>query len=84
MAMDILDHIKQLSLEIHPQLIEWRRHLHQYPELSYQEHNTSKFISKVLQTYKIPAAGAWHCALTWTLCLFWKRTPLILSLKTKE
>ncbi len=52
--MDILNHIKQLSLEIHPQLIEWRRHLHQYPELSFQEHNTSKFISKVLQTYKIP------------------------------
>ncbi|MDG1719811.1 MAG: M20 family metallopeptidase, partial [Bacteroidia bacterium] len=48
-----MNHIKQLSLEIHPQLIEWRRHLHQYPELSFQEHNTSKFISKVLQTYKI-------------------------------
>jgi amidohydrolase len=54
MAMDILNHIKQLSLEIHPQLIEWRRHLHQYPELSFQEHNTSKFISKALQTYEIP------------------------------
>ena len=54
MAIDILNHIKQLSLEIHPQLIEWRRHLHQYPELSFQEHNTSKFISKALQTYKIP------------------------------
>ena len=52
--MDILNHIKQLSLEIHPQLIEWRRHLHQYPELSFQEHNTSKFISKALQTYEIP------------------------------
>jgi amidohydrolase len=31
-----------------------RRHLHQYPELSFQEYNTSKFISSLLSEWNIP------------------------------
>ncbi|MFE4898021.1 M20 metallopeptidase family protein [Peribacillus butanolivorans] len=36
------------------QLIEIRRHLHQYPELSFQEFKTSKFIASCLDTWDIP------------------------------
>lgn len=32
------------------QLIEWRRHFHRYPELSFQEEKTSQFIYDTLQT----------------------------------
>ncbi|MEH2921579.1 M20 peptidase aminoacylase family protein [Samsonia erythrinae] len=38
---------KSLSLE--QQLIHWRRHLHQYPELSNQEHHTTACITHWLQ-----------------------------------
>ncbi|MGD6818343.1 M20 family metallopeptidase [Metabacillus sp. 113a] len=31
------------------QLIRWRRHLHQYPELSFKETNTSAFVSEALK-----------------------------------
>ncbi len=32
------------------QVIEWRRHIHQNPELSYQEHNTAAYIKAALET----------------------------------
>jgi amidohydrolase len=31
-------------------VIEWRRHLHQNPELSYQEHNTAAYIKAALES----------------------------------
>jgi amidohydrolase len=46
--------IKQLSLEIEPYVINWRRHFHQYPELGFQEKNTSSFICKLLSHWNIP------------------------------
>ena len=30
------------------QMVEWRRHLHMHPELSFHEHETARFISNVL------------------------------------
>lgn len=36
--------IHQLSRQITPQLIEIRRHLHQFPELSFQEYETSRYL----------------------------------------
>jgi amidohydrolase len=33
---------------LNDQLGEWRRHLHMYPELSYQEHETTTFIASAL------------------------------------
>lgn len=33
------------------QLSEWRRHLHQYPELSFQEYETGKFVSRKLEEF---------------------------------
>ena len=35
--------------EITPKLIEWRRHIHSNPELSYREFKTMKFICDELQ-----------------------------------
>ncbi len=31
-----------------PQVVAWRRHLHQHPEVAFQEHQTSKFIRDTL------------------------------------
>lgn len=51
--MDLIDQIKLKSKEIFPLLVAWRRHLHQNPELSYQEHQTAKFIASILEEYGI-------------------------------
>lgn len=48
-AADISAEIKQASDKILPQVIEWRRHLHQFPELSNREFKTSKFVEEHLR-----------------------------------
>jgi amidohydrolase len=42
--MEHKDKIKQLAKEILPQVVAMRRHLHSFPELSFQEHNTSAYV----------------------------------------
>ncbi|WP_328216474.1 hypothetical protein [Ureibacillus terrenus] len=32
-------------------VVKWRRHLHQHPELSFEEHETSKFIAEKLEDF---------------------------------
>ncbi|MDJ0520301.1 MAG: M20 family metallopeptidase [Trichodesmium sp. MO_231.B1] len=39
--------------KLQPLLVEWRRHLHQRPELGFKEHLTGKFISQKLQEWGI-------------------------------
>lgn len=39
--------------ELLPQIIKWRRHIHQNPELSFEEHQTAEYIIAVLQSYRI-------------------------------
>jgi amidohydrolase len=46
--------IKDLSLRYLPEIISIRRHLHQHPELSFEEVKTSEFISSKLKEYNIP------------------------------
>lgn len=46
-----MDVAKELVLS-KDQLVEWRRHFHKYPELSFQEEKTSQFVFDILQ--KIP------------------------------
>jgi amidohydrolase len=48
--MEQLD-IKQNINQVKEELIEWRRYLHQHPELSFQEYHTSDFIYQQLKTF---------------------------------
>lgn len=48
--------LKNVRLEIRalqPQLVEWRRQIHQKPELGFQEKITAEFISQKLQNWGI-------------------------------
>ena len=40
----MIDSIKQAVAELQPQMVQWRRHLHQYPELSFHEATTVQFV----------------------------------------
>lgn len=46
--MSLLATIQKLSTQFAQQVVQFRRHLHQHPELSYQEVETSKFIAAQL------------------------------------
>jgi amidohydrolase len=46
--------VQQLVNELHPKLIEIRHHLHQYPELSFEEKETSRFVADRLKEWGIP------------------------------
>ncbi len=48
--MSLLEKIKQLSGDIHEDVIALRRHLHMHPELSYQEHETAAYVAKELHS----------------------------------
>ncbi|HEY9487342.1 MAG TPA: amidohydrolase, partial [Chryseosolibacter sp.] len=48
--MGLLEKIKSLSEQYSGEVIESRRHLHQNPELSYQEYNTAKYVASKLQS----------------------------------
>lgn len=45
-----MDLIQEASIS-KEQLIQWRRHFHMYPELSYSEERTSQMIYDILQTF---------------------------------
>lgn len=49
----LIDKIKGLASQIMAQTIDNRRHLHQHPELSFQEYNTVKFVEKQLRSIGI-------------------------------
>ncbi len=43
--MDLKYKVNQLVDKYFDQIVDIRRYLHQNPELSFQEHNTSKYIT---------------------------------------
>ncbi|MCM3079393.1 MULTISPECIES: M20 family metallopeptidase [Brevibacillus] len=43
--------LNQAVEEIREQVIAWRRHLHQHPELSFHEENTAQFVYDTLQSF---------------------------------
>ena len=54
MANNLLQNIKTLSKQFLEEVTAIRRHIHQYPELSFEEHKTSAFIQSKLTEYGIP------------------------------
>lgn len=40
-------------LQLEPQLLEWRRHLHRNPELSFEEYRTTAFIEETLRSFGV-------------------------------
>ena len=57
--MNISNEIKLRAEEISDDLIAIRRHLHANPELSFQEENTSAYISGELDRLSIPYTTGW-------------------------
>lgn len=56
--MSLLDQIKRLSGQYKAEVIKVRRHLHAHPELSYQEHETARFVAAQLTGYGLrPRTG---------------------------
>ena len=49
-AQDMSALINASATKIMPKLVEWRRHLHQYPELSNREFKTAKYVENHLKT----------------------------------
>ncbi|MBN8652203.1 MAG: amidohydrolase [Cytophagales bacterium] len=49
--MHLIDKIKSLSESLQPEVVQWRRHLHANPELSYDEFNTAKFVAEQLNSF---------------------------------
>ena len=45
----MIERIKQLAQQLHPEVVRLRRHLHTHPELSFQEKNTAAFIASQLK-----------------------------------
>lgn len=50
---ELVNKIKKLALELQPELVNIRHHLHANPELSFKEFQTAAFISKKLTEYGI-------------------------------
>ena len=51
-----LPRVRSAIHSLQPQLVEWRRRLHQRPELGFQEHLSAEFITSKLQEWGIEHA----------------------------
>jgi amidohydrolase len=50
---NLKNQIKALAEELFPEIVRIRRHLHQHPELSYKEFETSRFVREILDENNI-------------------------------
>lgn len=51
----LLETIKSLSIKYSKDVVEYRRHIHANPELSYQEFNTVKYVEETLRSFGLTA-----------------------------
>jgi amidohydrolase len=51
--MDLISTIKATATSLNAQLVSIRRYLHQHPELSFKEHETSTYIQQILTQHAI-------------------------------
>jgi amidohydrolase len=51
--MEIKGRIKELAKQLSPRIIDFRRHIHANPELSFQEYKTSEFVESTLKSFGI-------------------------------
>jgi len=51
--------IKRQAKKLHDQVIQWRRHMHAHPELSFVEYETSQFIASVLDELGVSYTDGW-------------------------
>jgi len=49
MAVDMSREIEAAAAKVMPQVVEWRRYLHQHPELGNREFETSKMVAEQLR-----------------------------------
>ena len=49
----MLKTIQTLATKVYPEVIDFRRRLHQHPELSFEEHETTRFICKQLEKHGV-------------------------------
>ncbi|MDF2684794.1 MAG: amidohydrolase, partial [Brevibacillus sp.] len=49
--MTVAAELNQAVEQVKQQVIEWRRYLHQHPELSFHEEKTAQFIYDILSTF---------------------------------
>jgi len=52
--MKLSQHIRQIARRQHNHIVELRRHLHKYPEISFQEEKTAQFVQQELDRLGIP------------------------------
>ncbi len=53
---------------LQPDLVHWRRHLHRYPELGFQEQKTAEFIQNLLTEWQVPfQSGIAHTGIVATI-----------------
>src|SRR5690606_8005223 len=54
---EMIDQVRNAVAGLQADMVRWRRHLHQHPELSYQETNTVRFVIERLQAEGIEVRG---------------------------
>lgn len=52
-VLTCLQSIKRRAHAIQDQMVQWRRYFHQYPEVSFKEEQTSKYILDVLASFRV-------------------------------